>query len=182
MVRRLLFAPLLAAALTLFIGAGAEASCAVPQAPGDQIKAAAVVFVGTVVYTSDGDRVARVRVESIWKGPTLSAYVDVHGSPVSGPFAASSVDRTYQSGVRYLFVLYSADQPLQDNSCTGTQPYTPDLAALAPVNARPAPAATALDAIQNFAGQHGWAVALIAIAIVAVVAATILNRRRRRIF
>jgi hypothetical protein len=182
MVRRLVLIPVLALALLAGAGTAAQASCAAPQPPGDQIKAAAVVFIGTVVYTTDADRVARVRVESIWKGPNLAAYVDVHGSPVSGPFAASSVDRTYQPGVRYLFVLYSADQPLQDNSCTGTQPYTPDLAALAPLNARPGPEATPLDAIQNFAGQHGWVVALIAIALVTAVAATILNRRRRRIF
>jgi hypothetical protein len=104
-----------------------SASCVGPLWLPEQIHAAALVFVGTAQAASDGDRVAWVKVESIWKGPDIAQYVSVHGSPVSGP-SASSVDRRYQSGTRYLFVLYSANQPLQDNSCSGTQPYTTELA------------------------------------------------------
>jgi len=136
MLRRLLIAPVLA---LVFIGvapSGVSASCAGPLSLPEQIQSAALVFVGTAQDTSDGDRVAWVRVESIWKGPEIAQYVSVHGSPVSGP-SASSVDRRYQSGTRYLFVLYSADQPLQDNSCSGTQPYTSELAALEPAGAKP---------------------------------------------
>jgi hypothetical protein len=127
MVRRLLLAPLLALAFTGAAPTGVSASCVGPVSLPDQLQAAGLVFVGTAQATSDGDRVAWVRVESIWKGPDIVQYVSVHGSPVSGP-SVSSVDRRYQSGTRYLFVLYSADQPLQNNSCSGTQPYTAELA------------------------------------------------------
>jgi hypothetical protein len=136
MIRRLLLAPLLALVFTGAAPSGVSASCAGPISLPEQIQAAALVFVGTVQATSDGDRVAQVMVESIWKGPLIPQYVNVHGSPVSG-LSASSVDRQYQAGTRYLFVLYSADQPLQDNSCTGTQPYTSALAPLKPSDARP---------------------------------------------
>jgi hypothetical protein len=136
MVRRLLAAPLIALALTSATAGAAQASCAVPSALPEQIKAAALVFVGTVLSTSDDNRVAYVRVESIWKGPLGAEYVNVHGSPGSAG-TVTSVDRHYQAGTRYLFILYSAEQPLQDNDCTGTQPYTNALASLRPSGARP---------------------------------------------
>jgi hypothetical protein len=136
MIRRLLFAIALTLVLAGAAPTSAAASCAVPRSLPDQIQAAALVFVGTVLSTSDDDRMAYVRVESIWKGPEVAEFVRVNGSPVSGA-AATSVDRHYQAGTRYLFILYSADQPLQDNDCTGTQPYTSALAALKPSDARP---------------------------------------------
>jgi hypothetical protein len=139
--------------------ANAQASCVAPPSPGDRFGAAGLVFVGTVVYTSDNDRVARVKVESIWNGPELPAYVDVHGSPVSGPGAASSIDRHYRAGTRYLFVLFSADHPLQDNSCSATQIYTAEVAAFAPVAARSPAPATTVDQFQTAIGQY-WLPAL----------------------
>ena len=152
----------------LFVGsAGAQASCAMPSSLRDQIASARLVFVGTVVSTSDGDRVARVRVESIWKGPDLPAYVDVHGSPVSGQSAASSIDRHYRTGEQDLFVLFSESAPLQDNSCSATQVYTSELAALAPADARQPAPATALDPVQNAIGQY-WLPGLGFLALVAV--------------
>jgi hypothetical protein len=137
MVRHVFLAPLLALVLTAGAATSAQASCAAPASLPEAIQAAALVFVGTVISTSDNGRVAEVRVESIWKGRALDEYVNVHGSPVSGPFAASSVDRVYESGTRYLFVLNSDAQPLQDNSCSATQPYTGALADLAPPDRRP---------------------------------------------
>src|SRR4029077_21286073 len=106
--------PLIVFGAMAMAGAGpAAASCASggPRSIGDQLANSPVVFVGTVVYTSDQDRVARVKVESIWRGPSLPAYIDVHGSPVSGPFTASSVDRHYQAGHRYLFLSVNANRP-----------------------------------------------------------------------
>jgi hypothetical protein len=144
-----------------------QASCAGPPSVRDQVASARLVFVGTVAFTSDRDRVARVKVESIWKGPTLPAFVDVHGSPVSGPFTASSADRTYRSGERDLFVLFSDRQPLQDNSCSATQPYTAELSALAPADARlPAPP-TAGDEVANLVSQH-WLPIVVAILVIVV--------------
>jgi hypothetical protein len=179
MVRRLLVAPIIALAVTWAADGAARASCAAPPSVPDQVKTASLVFIGTVLYTYDGDRVAHVKVESIWKGPALRTYLDVHGSPVSGQFAASSVDRTYQSGTRYLFVLYSDAQPLQDNSCTATQPYTTQLAALAPADARSPIPPTVVEEVQNLAGQYlDWISAAVA-AVVAAVLTTLWTRWRR---
>jgi hypothetical protein len=178
MVRRLLIAPLLAAVFaTASPATVAVASCVAPRPLADQIQSAAVVFVGTVVYTSDGDRQAHVKVESIWKGSPLAAYVDVDGSPVSGPFQASSIDRRYQTGVRYLFVLYSASQPFQDNSCSATQQFTPALTTYAPPGAKAPLAPTLTEQATNFVVLHFWPLvaALVAIVVLAVIA---LWRRR----
>ncbi len=157
----------------------AAASCIGPTPLDDQIKNAAIVFVGTVAWTSDGDRIGHVQVESIWKGPRLAAYVDVHGSPVSGPFTATDVDRQYQTGVRYLFILYSASMPLQDNACSGTQPYTLDLAAHAPGSAQAPLAPTFGDQVQNFVVPHLWALAGILVVVVAVAVLAWLRLGRR---
>lgn len=150
---RALLVTLLATAALVAGAAGAQASCVAPSPIRDQVASAGLVFVGTVIFTSDNERAARVKVESIWRGPELPAYVDVHGSPVTGP-GASSIDRMYTAGTRYLFVLFSADQPLQDNSCSGTQVYTAELAALAPASARSPAQATAVDEIQNAVRQY----------------------------
>lgn len=147
---------------------GAQASCVAPQSIRDQVASAGLVFVGTVILTSDNDRVARVRVETIWRGPELPAYVDVHGSPMSG-VGASSIDRKYTAGTRYLFVLFSADQPLQDNNCSGTQVYSAELATLSPAGARSPAPATAVDEIQNAVRQY-WLPALGFLALVATAA------------
>lgn len=172
---RALLVTLLAAAAILGGTADAHASCMAPPSLRDQMASAPSVFVGTVVFTSDNDRVARVKVESIWRGPDLPAYVDVHGSPVSGPGAASSIDRKYSAGTRYLFVLFNASQPLQDNNCSGTQVYTSDLAAYAPADARSPAPSTAVDQIQNATHQY-WLAALGLLSLVA--AAVVIGLRR----
>jgi hypothetical protein len=162
---RALIVTVLALGALVVGSAGAQASCVAPLSIRDQVASAGSVFIGTVIFTSDNDRVARVRVESIWRGPELPAYVEVHGSPVTGP-GASSIDRKYIAGLRYLFVLYSANQPLQDNSCSGTQVFTTELAALAPAGARSPAPSTAGDEIQNALGQY-WLPALGLLALVA---------------
>src|SRR5882762_397192 len=87
---------------------GARASCAVSgplSSVADEIGAAKLVFVGSVLFTTDNNRTARVKVESIWKGPKLPAYVDIHGeAPGSGPFSGSEGDHQFQTGLQYLFV------------------------------------------------------------------------------
>jgi hypothetical protein len=50
----------------------ASASCAVLPGPiASPLASAPVVFVGTVVSTSNGDREATVKIESIWRGPDI---------------------------------------------------------------------------------------------------------------
>jgi hypothetical protein len=170
---------LLAVSGFLVIGTdGAQASCAMLPSLQEQITAAPLVFVGTVVSTSDDDRLAHVRVESIWKGPTLSAYVDVHGSPVSGLFNVhSSVDRMYRAGDRDIFVLFSDSSPYQDNSCSATQPYTAEIAAFAPADARPPAPVTPVEQAQNWLIQYGLPVG---VALVVIAAMAFIGLRRRR--
>jgi hypothetical protein len=148
-------------------GTGANASCAAPGSLRDSLASAPLVFVGTIDTTSDNDRVAHVRVESIWKGLDLPAYVDVHGSLVSGQFAASSIDRHFRAGERDLFVLYSASAPLQDNSCSATQVYTAEIAAMAPAGARSPAPMTAGDQVQGFITLHWVPFVLVFIALAA---------------
>jgi hypothetical protein len=171
-------AALLALSGFLVIGtAGAQASCAMLPSLQEQISTAPLVFVGTVVSTSDDDRVAHVRVESIWKGPTLSAYVDVHGSPVSGFNVHSSIDRTYRAGERDIFVLFSDRAPYQDNSCSATHLYTAEIAAFAPADARPPAPVTPVEEAQNWLIQFGLPVG---VALVVIAAAAFIGLRRRR--
>ncbi len=136
MRRLLLTLVVLAAVLPTLAPSAASASCAVlpGQTPGS-FGGAPVVFVGTVVATSNGDREATVKVESIWRGPDMLTFVRVVGTPESAA-QATSVDRTYQAGKRYLFVPESSSSPFQDNNCTATQLYTSALASQAPANAR----------------------------------------------
>jgi hypothetical protein len=157
--------------------AGVEASCVMPRPLPESVATAPLVFVGTVVSTADGDRVAHVKVESIWKGHNLPTYIDVHGSPASGFGVATSVDRRYRAGERDLFVLFSDQPPYQDNSCSATQPYTAQVAALAPADAKlPAPP-TAGEQIQNFVSQY-WLPMVLAVVVIAV--AALIGMRRLR--
>jgi hypothetical protein len=137
-VRRRLLVTLLtlAAVLPPLVPSEASASCAaLPGQIAGSFASAPVVFVGTVVSTSNGDREATVKIESIWRGPDMLSYVRVVGTPEPGA-QATSVDRTYQAGKRYLFVPENSSSPFQDSNCTATQPYTSALASQVPADAR----------------------------------------------
>jgi hypothetical protein len=136
------------------------------------------MFVGMVVSTSDGGRRARVRVESIWKGGSLPAYVDVSGSQASGPTTATSIDRTFESGRRYLFVPFNDRPPFQDNNCSATQPYTVGVAAYAPSDARAPNPYTLADWAQNLFGQGWQELGIIGIVVVVTGAVVAVWRRR----
>ncbi len=105
-----------------------------PPSIDEAVRDADLVFVGTVTSVANLDRWATVAVEEIWKGPDLFPVVEVRGGP--GGNAASSVDRSYIAGTRYLFLPFVADGVLQDSSCSSTTEYTRDLGALRPANAR----------------------------------------------
>jgi len=168
---------LLVGAVLALLPVPAAASCAALPGAGNPFTTAPVVFVGTVLSTSDSDRRARVKVESVWRGPDLLTYVEVNGSPVSGPFSASSVDRHFQAGIRYIFVPSNGAPPFDDNSCSATQPYTQAIAQQAPADARqPRPGGDP--------GEPGWWPPVIAALLLltggALVAALYLLRRRGR--
>jgi hypothetical protein len=174
-------------ALISIVAAGStdvHASCGVsgPLASvADEISAAKVVFVGSVIYTRDNNRTARVKVESIWKGSTLPAYVDVHGeAPGSGPFSGSEEDHQFQAGQQYLFVPLNDRPPFEvyGDCNVSTQPYTAALAAHVPSSARAPEAATTTDLISNFVGQYLWPSTIAVLLIAAAVSIVLFSRRR----
>jgi hypothetical protein len=115
----------------------ASASCvAIPSRP-EAVDHAKFAFVGTVVATSNRDRTARVRVDSVWKGARIPHHVVVRGSPASGN-AVTSEDREYVKGRKYLFVPYRrpARSIFLDNACSPTSEYTAAVARDAPSTTR----------------------------------------------
>jgi hypothetical protein len=112
----------------------AGASCAVQPSLQQSIEHAPVVFVGTVVATSNGGRTAQVRVGSVWAGPKLPKQVEVQGSPAADTGTATSVDRRFSKGTKYLFVPIGnrPRAPFSDNACSATTAFTREIARLAP--------------------------------------------------
>lgn len=74
---------------------------------------AKAVFTGTVTGTAFDGRQATVTTED---GRTVT----VNGTP-DLQAAATSVDRTYQTGARYEFHALNDTSPYEDNSCTQTR-------------------------------------------------------------
>jgi hypothetical protein len=72
-------------------------------------------FSGTVIRVEDAGRTATVRTDD---GHTVT----VHGGYASEPGVVTTVDRTYQIGVRYEFHPLNSASPYQDNACTATHP------------------------------------------------------------
>jgi hypothetical protein len=119
----------------LWAPAAVSAKCAAPPAGGDRWASADAVFVGTVMSVASGDRWATVRVEEVWQGPDQPAEVVVRGGPEGDAF--TSVDRTYEAGVRYIFAVTVEDGALLDNSCSGTTEVgATDLEAVRPAEIR----------------------------------------------
>lgn len=129
-------------ALSTFLTSPASASCAgLPPLPA-RLSGASVAFVGTVLATARQDRLALVRVETIWKGPALPPLIEVNGSPalpgsplIFGGGSATSDDRRYKIGERYLFIPTSGP-PFLESECSGTAPYSAVVATFSPAVAR----------------------------------------------
>jgi hypothetical protein len=126
-------------ALWLLVPAVASASCAMPIPIEEAIRSAEVVITGTVTAVENDGRWATVEVHEIWKGPDLPATVIIRGGP--GPGSASSIDRTFTAGARYLFVAGLDGQGgLSDNACSATIEMAAGDNALRPADFRtPAP-------------------------------------------
>jgi hypothetical protein len=124
----------------------AKASCAPAPPLRNSIAEADIAFVGTVVSLDHDGRTATFRVEDVWKGKVEETVV-VHGGPgiaaiesaaARGEGVASSVDRSYSLGTRYLVLPFGrSGDVLGDNICSNTQPYTEGLASLRPAGAHP---------------------------------------------
>ena len=57
----------------------ARAACSASEPFANVVATASVVFVGTVLATTEEGRVARVRVDAVWRGFDLPAIVVVNG-------------------------------------------------------------------------------------------------------
>lgn len=126
------FAALAAATTAVLLWpVSALGSCGVAPGVAEGIAGADVVFVGTVQGLGDSDRTATFSVEEQWRGDPLPAIVQVHGGP-GDLNSATSVDRSYEAGVRYLVAAYIVEGRLTDNACSVTQPWSDELAAFRP--------------------------------------------------
>jgi hypothetical protein len=134
------------------------ASCAVTPQLATAIRDAPAVFVGTVTFVDHGGRVATVHVEDVWKG-RVAAGVQVVGTPDLNA-GATTVDRYYTVGQKYLFVPFAGNgDRFQDNNCTLTQPYATGLAGFRPSDAvgpPPAPGPSAATAPRPQSVTSSW--------------------------
>lgn len=120
----------------LWAPTSANASCALPPGGQELWRTADAVFVGTVTAVENNARWAKVTIDEIWIGPEQPAEVVVQGGGAD-PGMMTSVDRTYQVGVRYLFAVMVVDGVLADNACSGTVEVDAiDLDAMRPADVR----------------------------------------------
>lgn len=148
-LRALLALSLLSTGAVLASPGAALADCMPPPPLEAALKTAEFVFIGTVDSTAQGNRWASVTVTEIWRGPDVGKTVLVKGGPEGN--AATSVDRFFEVGLTYIFFPYvdAEGGGLADNSCTNTQQWSQDMAALRPADAR-----TPIDE-EETAGQGG---------------------------
>lgn len=174
-----LMATLLVGLGALWAPATASASCAFVE--GQELwRTADAVFVGTVTEVGNNARWAKVTVDEVWRGPDQPVEVEVRGGPAD-PGTASSVDRTYEVGVRYLFAVMVVEGNLEDNACSGTtQVEAIDLDAMRPDEAR-GPSETAGTSGRADGLELGWlAGPVLATSIIGgLLLATVLLARRR---
>lgn len=140
----------LVAALPQLVASAALASCAIDERPLElQLAEAPAVFKGRVTAVRNDGVTARFAVEEIWKGPALPPEIVVHGGPepsgLFGGTSATSVDRSWAVGVTYLVFPRGEGDRLEDDSCSPTREWSPELAAARPDDARPPAAAEAGD-------------------------------------
>lgn len=110
------------------------ADCMMPPPIEQAVQKAEIAFVGTVLKVANSGRWATVAVEEVWVGPDLPPVISVRGGPEGN--SATSVDRSFTAGTRYLFIPFIAEGELQDNSCSSTTEFVPDHARLRPATAR----------------------------------------------
>jgi hypothetical protein len=135
---RLLSAAAMVAALLLLPGPALADTFAPPvlldcqPAPPieEAVRTSELVFVGTVTALGNGGRSATVQVEEVWRGAEIPATVTVFGG--TDPAQPAEDDRTFETGVRYVFFPVEWEGRLVDHICTATTPWVDDLAAVRP--------------------------------------------------
>ena len=182
---------------SLALSQPAAASCITLPPLDEALAAAPVTFVGTVVETKHDGRTATFEVEEVWKG-SVGARVVVNGGPeidametaeANGGGIVTSVDRAYETGVRYLVVPFGTrGNVMTDNACSSTQPYTAALASHAPPGATPpadtgnvdsAPSGFAPTTTQDD-GVQPWQIVLVVLGMATVLALAFTIARRSR--
>jgi hypothetical protein len=158
----------------------ALADCASSVPVENAVQLGPVVFVGTVTFVENDNRWAVVQVDERWLGADeLPPSVNVHGGPEEG--SSTPTDRAYQVAQQYLFVVTNQGDSFADDACSGTTPWTPDLARLRPAGVTavaPGDTGTPLDLLSN--GSTVAVAALFGALLVAIVAYILILRRRRR--
>jgi hypothetical protein len=157
----LVLVPALAALAALAAPTTSLASCAMSPDIKVAVASADVAFVGTVTGTINDGTWATVSVEEIWQGPDQPTEVTIKGGP--GGNAATSVDRAFEIGVKYLFFPHlDPAQGLTDNSCSPTTQWSADLAAFRPTVTRTPGGVAAAETGPDFGGLVGpFAVAVV---------------------
>lgn len=157
----------------------AAAACLPPADLGIAIASGEVVIVGIADRVENSGRWATVRVEERWYGAgSVGEAVAVHGGPEPG--TATSADRTFEAGGRYLFVTTAANGFLVDNLCTVTQPWSAELARYRPRGVEPVADRPPSDPAFALPPELVPVIALFAALIVAVIAYGVILVARRR--
>jgi len=155
--------PAIALMAMLATPAASLASCAFLPDIKQAATSAEIAFVGTVTATANRGTWATVTVEEVWRGPDQPAEVVIKGGPEGN--AATSVDRTFEVGVKYLFFPYTDGAAgLADNSCSSTTPWSADMAGLRPADARVSIGGTTPAAGIDFSGILGPIVVAVVVA------------------
>jgi len=128
-------AAVVAVLATVVAPGGTSASCAMPPGLEEQVSEAEIVFVGTVAAVRNMGRTASFSVEEIWQGPDLPEQVTVLGGP-EDEMMATSADRSFTVGIRYLVAAYLDGGTIHDNSCSATHEWHALLEELRPADAR----------------------------------------------
>ena len=187
-------AVVLTGAVLVAVATPAGASCAPPLPIAEAVTQADVVVVGTVVQTRSNDRVATVAVDEVWRG-NVGSTLEVFGGPDREDMA-TSVDRTYRVGGRYLIVAMEPSAHggpgtfggrIEDTACSATQLWQDALAALRPSDARVAATTTTVSPTPSTGATSatggsstGWWIAVVlASGFAAGMVAIVLRQRRR---
>jgi hypothetical protein len=183
---------LVGAGLVLVVGPRpAGASCMPPLGVADAIGRADIVVVGTVTSVRSADRIATVRLEERWKGQIADTF-EVFGGPEKDN-VATSVDRTYVVGLRYLLFVHEQAGPdrYKDNACSTTQRWSHGLTRYRPATATvvhqapstpgtSGPRRSSLQVGTRSADPARWPWAVAVFAGVSLLAGILIARHRRR--
>jgi hypothetical protein len=120
-------------AALLVLPAPVLADCQMAPPIEEAVTTSELVFVGTVTAVANGGRSVSVRVEEIWRGGDMPPAVTVLGG--TDPARPMEDDRTFEAGVRYIFLPVVVDGRMIDNICSATTPWVDDFAAVRPADA-----------------------------------------------